>query len=122
LACPGFPDCRFTKPLLEPTGVECPECGGEMVIRRSKKGRKFYGCSNYPNCEFVTWDEPTARKCPQCGSMMVKKTRRGKETYHCINKECKALEDEDKKARVDKKKSREKTKKSWYNDSVKWSV
>lgn len=121
LACPGFPECRYTKPLLEPTGVECPECSGEMVIRRSKKGRKFYGCNNYPNCEFVTWDEPTARKCPDCGSMMVKKTKRGNETYQCINKQCK-VQDENKKTKTSKKKSQGKAKNSWQNDSVKWSV
>lgn len=122
LACPGFPECRFTKPLLEPTGVNCPECGGELVVRRSKKGRKFYGCSNYPNCEFVTWDEPTDKKCPECGSMMVKKTRRGKGTYHCINKDCQSKQEKNEKAKSEREKSGQNSKGTWYSDSVKWSV
>lgn len=85
LACPGFPECRFTKPLLEATGVPCPHCGGEMVQRRSKKGRVFYGCSRYPQCEFVVWDRPTNEKCPVCGSMMVLKSVRGQEQLRCTN-------------------------------------
>lgn len=89
LACPGFPDCRNTKPLLEPTGVGCPKCEGEMVFRRSKKGRKFYGCSKYPQCEFVTWDVPTKEKCPQCSGMMVEKAGRGNEKrLLCVNETC----------------------------------
>ncbi len=94
LACPGFPDCRNTKPLLEPTGVGCPKCEGEMVLRRSKKGRKFYGCSKYPECQFVTWDTPTQEKCPHCGFMMVEKNSRSKEKQLlCVNEECPAKGD-----------------------------
>ncbi|MEW6065271.1 DNA topoisomerase I [Desulforamulus profundi] len=89
LACPGFPECRNTRPLLEPTGVNCPRCEGEMVLRRSKKGRKFYGCSRYPECEFVTWDTPTQEKCPQCGEMMVEKMNRSREKLlQCVNEHC----------------------------------
>ncbi len=88
LACPRFPECRFTKPLLEATGVPCPHCGGEMVLRRSKKGRKFYGCSNYPECEFVTWDHPTQERCPTCGEIMVKKTNRKGTILKCSKKGC----------------------------------
>ncbi|WP_347490833.1 type I DNA topoisomerase [Desulfoscipio sp. XC116] len=88
LACPGFPECRNARPLLEPTGVSCPNCGGELVLRRSKKGRKFYGCSNYPACDFVVWDQPTNRKCPLCNSMMVLKENRKGRVYQCISKEC----------------------------------
>lgn len=89
LACPGFPDCRNTKPLLEPTGVGCPKCEGEMVLRRSKKGRKFYGCSKYPDCEFVTWDAPTQEKCKLCNGMMVEKNSRGNQkSLQCVNEEC----------------------------------
>jgi len=73
LACPGFPECRYTRPLLEPTGVKCPECTGELVLRRSKKGRTFYGCSQYPQCEFSVWDRPSPEKCPVCGGLMVVK-------------------------------------------------
>lgn len=89
LACPGFPECRNTKPLLEPTGVSCPDCAGELVLRRSKKGRKFYGCNNYPDCQFVVWDQPTNQKCPQCQSMMVMKESKGNKIYRCSNKDCK---------------------------------
>jgi len=89
LACPGFPECHFTKPILEPTGVKCPKCEGEIVSRRSKKGRKFYGCSNYPGCEFVVWDFPTEKRCPDCGEMLVKKVTKSKGTYYkCSAKGC----------------------------------
>lgn len=88
LACPGFPECRNAKPLLEPTGVACPNCQGELVLRRSKKGRKFFGCSNYPECNFVVWDRPTNQKCPQCNSMMVLKENKKGKLYQCTNKEC----------------------------------
>lgn len=80
LACPGFPDCRNAKPILQEMGVKCPQCHGEIVERKGKKGRGrvFYGCKNYPECTFVTWDKPVKRECPQCGSFLVeKKTRSG---------------------------------------------
>ncbi|HEX3032750.1 MAG TPA: type I DNA topoisomerase [Bacillota bacterium] len=88
LACPRFPDCRYTKPLLEATGVHCPHCQGEMVLRRSKKGRKFYGCSNYPACDFVTWEQPTNQTCPTCGEMLVQKTNRKGTVLKCSKKGC----------------------------------
>ncbi|NLW25328.1 MAG: type I DNA topoisomerase [Clostridia bacterium] len=90
LACPGFPECRNTKPLLESIGVKCPKClKGEVVIRRSKKGRVFYGCSNYPECEFVSWDKPVEEKCPQCHSFLVEKKSRKGLIRVCSNNECK---------------------------------
>lgn len=93
LACPGFPDCRYTKPLLEEIGVKCPKCGGVLVARRSKKGRKFYGCSSYPGCDFVTWDLPTEKKCPQCDSMLVQKNSAQKGiSLQCTGSECKYRE------------------------------
>ena len=89
LACPGFPECRYTKPLLEPIGVPCPRCEGEIVIRRSKKGRKFYGCSRYPQCDFVTWDQPSKTRCPQCGDLMVEKKGAGNTlVLKCVNSDC----------------------------------
>ncbi|MCL5058064.1 MAG: type I DNA topoisomerase [Actinobacteria bacterium] len=88
LACPGFPECRYTRPLLEPTGVKCPQCSGELVLRRSKKGRTFYGCSSYPDCQFTVWDRPSQEKCPDCGGMMVYKKYKGKETLKCSNPDC----------------------------------
>lgn len=88
LACPGFPDCRNTKTIVENTGISCPKCSGELIARKTKKGRKFYGCNNYPECSFVSWDEPIAEKCPECGSLMVKKyTKKGFE-YKCTNEAC----------------------------------
>ncbi|NHM25918.1 type I DNA topoisomerase [Desulfofundulus sp. TPOSR] len=99
LACPGFPECRNTRPLLEPTGVPCPQCKGELVVRRSKKGRKFYGCSRYPDCDFVVWDEPSGEKCPRCGGILVIKKGRGEqEELECINEQCRYRVDREKKA------------------------
>ncbi|MFL0249868.1 type I DNA topoisomerase [Clostridium neuense] len=90
LACPGYPDCKNTKPIVEELKVSCPKCGGKVVARKSKKGRKFYGCSNYPDCDFVSWFEPSDEKCPECGSYMVKKTSKSKGEYlECSNSECK---------------------------------
>lgn len=89
LACPGFPECRNTKPFLESTGVPCPKCGGEIVERKSKKGRKFYGCANYPACDFVVWQRPVPKFCPDCGSFLVQK--RSKELgphLACSNENC----------------------------------
>jgi len=71
LACPGFPECRNTKPYLEKIGVSCPKCGKDIVIRKTRKGRKFYGCEDYPNCDFTSWQRPVQKKCPKCGSYMV---------------------------------------------------
>ena len=88
LACPGFPECKNTKPILKSTGIKCPKCDGELIIRKSKKGRKFYGCSNYPKCDFVTWDEPTKEKCPKCGSILLKKGKGKNTDYKCINENC----------------------------------
>ena len=73
LACPGFPECRNTKPYLEKIGVPCPICGKEVVIRKTKKGRKYYGCENNPECDFMSWQKPSKEKCPECGGYMVEK-------------------------------------------------
>ena len=84
LACPNFPDCRNTKPYFEKIGVSCPECGSDIVKRNTRKGRPFYGCINYPECEFMSWNRPVAEKCPQCGKHMVIK---GKKVV-CSDNEC----------------------------------
>ena len=84
LACPNFPNCKNTKPYYEKIGVSCPECGSEMVRRNTKKGRVFYGCINYPNCEFMSWNMIADKKCPRCGKYMVIK---GKKMV-CSEKEC----------------------------------
>lgn len=73
LACPGFPECRNTKPYLEKIGVACPVCGKEVVLRKTKKGRKYFGCENNPECDFMSWSRPVAEKCPKCGGYMVVK-------------------------------------------------
>ena len=73
LACPGFPDCRNTKPYLEKIGVSCPVCGKDVVIRKTKKGRRYYGCEDNPECEFMSWQKPSTKKCPRCGKYMLEK-------------------------------------------------
>lgn len=84
LACPGFPDCRNTKPYLEKIGVACPKCGKDVVIRKTKKGRRFYGCENGPECDFMSWQKPSEKKCPQCGGYMVEKGNK----LVCSDKQC----------------------------------
>ena len=89
LACPGFPECRNTKPLLKEIGVVCPQCGGQVVERTTRRGRTFYGCANYPKCEFTSWQRPVGKDCPQCGQFMVLKARRNQDPQAvCSNKEC----------------------------------
>lgn len=84
LACPGFPDCRNTKPFLEKIGVPCPKCGKDVIICKTKKGRTYYGCEGYPDCDFMNWNRPVEKKCPKCKDYMVIK---GKKLV-CQNKEC----------------------------------
>ena len=88
LACPGYPECKNTKPIVDELNVSCPNCGGKIVRRKSKKGRVFYGCSNFPECNFVSWDEPIEEKCPNCGGPMVKKKNKKGITIKCMDKEC----------------------------------
>ena len=76
LACPGFPDCRNTKSYMEKIGIPCPECGKELVLKRTKKGRIYYGCEGYPDCEFMSWNKPLKEKCPECGKYMVEKGKK----------------------------------------------
>ncbi|MGN1165927.1 MAG: type I DNA topoisomerase [Lachnospiraceae bacterium] len=89
LACPGFPECRNTKPYLEKIGVPCPVCGKEVVLRKTKKGRKYYGCEDNPNCEFMSWQRPSTKKCPRCGSYMVEKGNK----LCCSDEQCGFVED-----------------------------
>ncbi|MCI8635654.1 MAG: type I DNA topoisomerase [Eubacterium sp.] len=84
LACPGFPDCRNTKPYLEKTGIKCPLCKKEVVLKKTKKGRKYYGCENNPECEFMSWQKPSGKSCPRCGSYMVEKGNK----LACANEQC----------------------------------
>ena len=87
LACPGFPECTNTKTIVQDAGGKCPKCGGRMLVKKSKKGKAFYGCENYPQCDFMTWDQPTEEICPQCGSTLFKKVGRGA-TLHCLKEGC----------------------------------
>lgn len=73
LACPGFPECRNTKPYYEKIGVLCPKCGGEIVIKKTQKGRRYYGCENNPECDVMTWQRPSGENCPKCGGMLLEK-------------------------------------------------
>ena len=84
LACPGFPECRNTKPFLEKIGVKCPDCGKDLIVRKTQKGRRYYGCEGYPECEFMSWNMPVDKKCPKCGKIMVRKGN----NLACIDQEC----------------------------------
>lgn len=89
LACPGYPDCKNAKPIVEEIDAPCPKCGGKILAKKSKKGKKFFGCSNYPNCDFVSWNEPLKDKCPDCGEYMVLKYSKTKGNYaQCSNSNC----------------------------------
>lgn len=88
LACPGFPNCRNTKPIVEETDLICPKCSGKIVVKKTGKGRKYHGCENNPKCDFMTWDTPTEEKCPECGGMLLKKGARSKNPTACYNKDC----------------------------------
>ena len=85
LACPGYPDCKNTKPLVLKTSAKCPLCGGEVIERKSKKGYVFFGCSNWPECNFMTWDKPTEEKCPECGKFLFKGSRG---VISCLSPDC----------------------------------
>lgn len=84
LACPGFPECRFTKPYFEKIGVSCPKCGKEVVIRKTKKGRKYYGCEAIPECDFMVWQRPSKEKCERCGGVMLIKGNK----LVCADEQC----------------------------------
>ena len=89
LACPNFPKCRNTKPLLTYADAACPKCGKRLLEKVSRKNRKFYGCEGYPECDFVSWDKPVSEKCPECGSYMVEKRNAKGEIVHlCANESC----------------------------------
>jgi DNA topoisomerase-1 len=98
LACPGYPECKNTKPILKEVGVLCPECGSPLVERKSKKGRKFYGCSNYPQCKFVVWNKITDKRCPYCGELLFEEKGKKGNRLVCINKNCSNAENDSKRA------------------------
>ena len=89
LACPGYPECKNVKSIDEEIGVACTECGGALVKKRNKRGRVFYGCKNYPDCQTAYWNLPVEAVCPECGRHLVEKTGKNNEkTVICENKEC----------------------------------
>ncbi len=87
LACPGFPECQNAKPFFEEAGVSCPECGAKVLIRKTKKGRTYYGCENNPECGFMSWNKPTGEKCPVCGGYLVEKGKKNPKII-CANEKC----------------------------------
>lgn len=90
MACKNYPECKNTKPLVNKIGVKCPICkDGDIILRKSKKGKSFYGCSNYPNCDFVSWSKPTGEICENCGSYMIEKVTKSETKSVCSNKDCK---------------------------------
>mgnify|MGYP003936690035 FL=1 len=88
LACPGFPECRNAKPILEEAGVNCPLCGGKVLIKKTKTRKSYLGCENYPECKFMSWDMPSGEMCPKCGNFMTKKYSGRKVTLVCSNEKC----------------------------------
>ncbi|MBE5867763.1 MAG: type I DNA topoisomerase [Lachnospiraceae bacterium] len=92
LACPGFPDCRNTKPYFEKTGVECPKCGKDIVVKKTKKGRRYYGCIGNPECDFMVWQKPVSEKCPKCGSLLLEKGSK----LVCTGEDCEYIGDKQK--------------------------
>ena len=89
LACPNFPECRNTKPILTYINAECPKCGKRLLEKNSRKNRRFYGCEGYPECDFVSWDKPAGVKCPKCGQYMIEKQKsRGELIWLCTNEKC----------------------------------
>ena len=87
IACPGYPECKNIKKYVEKNGAKCPKCGGDVVVKYTKKHRVFYGCENYPKCDFVSWDEPTTELCPKCGKPLLKKKGKNPKFY-CITPDC----------------------------------
>jgi DNA topoisomerase-1 len=88
LACPGFPECRNARPILEEAGVNCPKCSGKVLVKKTKKGRKYLGCENNPSCGFMTWDKPTKESCPKCNNFLVKHFSGKKEFIKCSSDTC----------------------------------
>ena len=107
LACPGFPECKNTKPIVEKMPGRCPKCGSTILKRKSKRGYAYYGCERGAECGFMTWDVPTAEDCPKCGQTMFKKSGRGRNKPFCINEACENFLPEDKRGYYKKAESKE---------------
>jgi len=110
LACPGFPTCKNTKPIVKETGVGCPRCSGNILERRTKRGKTFYGCSNYPTCDYVSWDMPLQEKCQTCGSFLVRHSfQKGRFAVRCGDSGCPTLQTKESKPAVETKGKTQKT-------------
>ena len=94
-ACSRYPECKNTKQIAKSTGIKCPDCGSDVVIKYGKSRKMFYSCEKYPECKFSAWDMPTEEKCPRCGGMLLRK--KGKNQLYCRNAECGYKADEPKK-------------------------
>ncbi|MEG2570831.1 MAG: type I DNA topoisomerase [Clostridia bacterium] len=103
LACPGYPDCKNTKPIVEETPGVCPTCGGKILKKKSKNGYYYFGCEKFPDCKFMTWDVPQADKCQACGHSMYKRSGRGEKKIFCANPECSEYVPQERKPRAEKK-------------------
>ena len=99
LACPGFPECRNAKPIIKEAGVNCPKCGGKLLVKKSKRGKTYYGCENNPTCEFMTWDTPLPQECPKCGGVLLENKFRGKKRVYCADEKCGYEENKEKKSK-----------------------
>ena len=91
LACPGFPECRNTKPYFEKLGVSCPKCGKDIVLKKTKKGRKYFGCIDNPECDFMVWQKPSGKNCPECGAMLLEKGNK----LVCMEEQCGYVENKE---------------------------
>ncbi|MBQ7953896.1 MAG: type I DNA topoisomerase, partial [Clostridia bacterium] len=99
LACPGFPECRNAKPIIKESGANCPKCGGKLLIKKSKRGKTYYGCEHNPTCEFMTWDTPLTQECPKCGGLLLENKFRGKKRVYCADEKCGYEENKEKKSK-----------------------
>ena len=99
LACPGFPECRNAKPIIKEAGANCPKCGSKLLVKKTKKGKTYYGCENNPTCEFMTWDTPISKECPKCGGLMLENKFRGNKRIYCADEKCGYEENKEKKSK-----------------------
>lgn len=99
LACPGYPECKNTKPLFEEAGVSCPKCGGKVIVLKTKRGKKYLGCENYPTCDFKSWDMPSDKTCPKCNSFLTQKSKGNMLIFKCANPQCDYVEEQEKKGK-----------------------
>ena len=103
LACPGYPECKFTKPLVVEMPGRCPKCGNRILKKTSRNGYTYYGCDKFPECDFMTWDVPVKDDCPSCGQTMFKKSGRGFKKPFCVNPACERFLPEDQRGYPKKK-------------------